>query len=153
MAAFMFGAEPFEEASGNSHPILLTRNTSLLCQSQPGGSPRQSTASPDELNAFYEDMKRQESLQRQLSRGKSKSLWSRKSTRKANSTSGMRQVAQKFPTPMAPPVSLSRSERGIQEEKEDFKEKRDQVQPVLSRSIIPDPLGELPAWWVALYTT
>jgi hypothetical protein len=138
MAYRMFEAEPYEEVT--IIPAIMWP-TLTPAQSQPGVSPRK-VASPDELNAFYNDMERQEAVQRRLSRGKSLSMWGRRQSKKATPTSNTSSPPQKQSTLVAPPVF-----REIQEEDGKVEEQSDKVPSNQTRSIIPDPLGELPAWF------
>jgi hypothetical protein len=91
-------------------------------------------------------MEHQEVLERKMSRNQptsKRSLWSRKSTKK--------QMGAPVPTlgklksPMRP--DQLDKEKKVEEEKDSFDEKTEEVTSLLSRSIIPDPLGEVPAWF------
>ncbi|KAJ7231866.1 hypothetical protein B0H12DRAFT_206109 [Mycena haematopus] len=88
-------------------------------------------------------------LERKLSKRKSGSLWSRKSLRRSSTSQAQPQPASavQLTSPStsslarAPPRSVSDHDRG---------ESADTVPPmpiVLSRSIVPDRLPELPAWY------
>ncbi|KIM88584.1 hypothetical protein PILCRDRAFT_813547 [Piloderma croceum F 1598] len=124
-----FGVEPFEEAT----------------QSQDSES---TAASPDALKAFYAKMEQQEILERKMSRKQSTTkrfLWSRKSTKKQLGTPiNNVPVLGKLPSP----VTDSDQEKGLDEENDQFDDKTDLLMSPLSRSIIPDALGELPAWFI-----
>ncbi|KAF7311081.1 Apolipoprotein n-acyltransferase [Mycena chlorophos] len=127
----MFGNEPFEESQGR----------------------RANTVPERELAQFYEDARRGD-LERKLSKRKSNSggsLWSRKST-KRNST---QPPAPPVPGPSrrttAPPLtspsasSLAHPPPSISEHGSEWADSV--VSLPLSRSIIPEPLRELPAWY------
>lgn len=89
-------------------------------------------------------MEQQEALDRQVLRKQSKSLWSRKSTKKqpAPTTNA---ILGKLASAMDSDPML---EKKWDEKSDETREKGDQVSVLTgSRSIIPDPLGELPAWY------
>jgi hypothetical protein len=93
-------------------------------------------------------MEQQEILERKMSRKQSttkRSLWSRKSTKKQLGT-----PINNVPVlgKLASPVTDSDQEKRLEEEKDQFDDKTDLVMSSLSRSIIPDALGELPAWFI-----
>ncbi|KAJ6504378.1 hypothetical protein DFH09DRAFT_291457 [Mycena vulgaris] len=120
MAYFNTDAEPFEESQGNRAP----------------------KTSPDELKAFYRDMERGD-LERKLSKRKSASLWSRKSLRRTSTSQSQEQSQPASASSLTSP-SKSSLVRGAADEAE----RSDSVPPMpLSRSIIPDLLKELPAWY------
>lgn len=117
--------------------IVVTRKR-LLFQSQGAESPK-SVASPDELKAFYLVMEKQEIVQRKLSRRKSastRSIFSRKAA-----------VAAPLDPPPPTITDTKTSESAKELEKERVEELKDQVPSMQSRSIIPDQLQELPAWY------
>ncbi|KAJ7161335.1 hypothetical protein C8R43DRAFT_992478 [Mycena crocata] len=125
-------AEPFEESQGNRAP----------------------KASPDELRAFYRDMERTD-LERKLSKRKSSSLWSRKSLKRTSTSQPQPQQKQPQPGPVASLKSPSTSSlaRGPARSTDDHGERSDYVPPMpVSRSIIPDVLKELPAWYASQNT-
>ncbi|KAK7064021.1 apolipo protein n-acyltransferase [Favolaschia claudopus] len=127
MAHFNAEAEPFEE-------IQRDRGAKA--------------PSADELSAFYRDMERND-LERKLSKRKSSgSRWSRKSLRRS-STSQSQSQPQPGPTQLTSP-STSFLARPPTRNDHDRGESADVVPPmpaVLSRSIVPDRLTELPAWY------
>jgi hypothetical protein len=92
-------------------------------------------------------MERQETLQRKLSRTKtgSRSIWSRKSLKKTTSV----QLSQDEIPPQI--QSKPQSDKMIEEGKEKWdgaKENPDTANATpLSRSIIPDPLRDVPSWY------
>lgn len=93
-------------------------------------------------------MEQQEALDRQVSRKQSKrSLWSRKSTKKqpapTNTTNNA--LLGKLTSAMDSDPMLEK--KWDDEKSDETREKSDQVSVLTSRSIIPDPLGELPAWF------
>ncbi|KAF7339265.1 Apolipoprotein n-acyltransferase [Mycena sanguinolenta] len=127
MAHYNAEAEPFEEASE-------------------GNRSGQRRPSPGELDAFYRQMERTD-LERKLSKPKrSSSIWSRKS-RRASTGPPQPGSASQLTSPStsslahAQPRSVNGHDRG---------ESADTVPPMpimLSRSIVPDRLPELPAWY------
>ncbi|KAJ6520061.1 hypothetical protein C8R45DRAFT_1085966 [Mycena sanguinolenta] len=149
MAHYNAEAEPFEEASGGLSEISFFFLISLP-QIQ-GNRSGQRRPSPGELDAFYRDMERTD-LERKLSKPKrSSSIWSRKSLRRTSTNQSQSQPqpasAAKLTSPStsslanAYPRSLNGHDRG---------ESADTVPPMpimLSRSIVPDRLPELPAWY------
>jgi hypothetical protein len=72
-------------------------------------------------------------------------LWSRKSTKKQLET-----PVNNVPVlgKLASPVTDSDQEKRLEEDKDQFDDKTDLMMSSLSRSIIPDALGELPAWFI-----
>ncbi|KAJ7193370.1 hypothetical protein GGX14DRAFT_589340 [Mycena pura] len=138
MAHYNAEAEPFEESQGN----------------------RSAKASPDELKAFYHEMQKTD-LERKLSKRKSSSgsIWSRKSKR--TSTSQTQSPQSPAPAPSRKPPSLNHPSttsiaRVPSSSREHGGDRIDAVPPMpLSRSIIPEPLNELPAWYrdSAYFTT
>ncbi|KAJ6621111.1 hypothetical protein B0H10DRAFT_2215379 [Mycena sp. CBHHK59/15] len=127
MAYFNNQVQPFEESQGHSAP---------------------KAASPDDLKAFYQDMERKEIVERKLSKRKSNSLWSRKSV-KRTSTSQQAVHALQTPAPSTTSPSTSSLHRDRPTSVGDGDaESSDLVPPMPhSRSIIPDLLKELPAWY------
>ncbi|KAJ7293090.1 hypothetical protein C8J57DRAFT_1161530 [Mycena rebaudengoi] len=117
-----FGAEPFEESQGSEAP----------------------STSPDELQAFYQHMQAKETLERKLS--KRNSLWSRKSLKRASSNPKPNGHPPPGPVASSSSSSLVRQPPRSQE---DYRPQASDVVPPmpLSRSIIPDPMRELPAWY------
>jgi hypothetical protein len=116
------------------------------------------TADPDELKAFYSDMERQEALQRRLSRDKSRSVWGRRNSKRSTAHNGTANLAlEKFPKPLVPPPThppqMPTTQKMMEEERLHLDEIRDNNNSSmtnllhLQRSIIPDPLGELPTWF------
>jgi len=91
-------------------------------------------------------MERQETLQRKLSRSKSgsKSIWSRKSLRKSTS---VQIAAEEVPPPQVEP----HTEKMVEKDKEKSYETKDIPNIVttiaMSKSIIPDPLRDVPSWY------
>jgi hypothetical protein len=74
-------------------------------------------------------------------------LWSRKSTKKqlgSGTPINNVPVLGKLPSP----VTDSDQEKRLDEENDQFDDKTDLLMSSLSRSIIPDALGELPAWFI-----
>ncbi|KAJ7631214.1 hypothetical protein FB45DRAFT_917841 [Roridomyces roridus] len=123
MSYYNAQAEPFEESQGNTSP----------------------KASPDELKAFY-DMERQQDLQRKLSKRRTPSLWSRKSIRRTSSSSQQpQQTTAPRAGPLTSPSSASLAGGGLASSVDSH---GDSVSALpTARSIIPDLLNELPAWY------
>lgn len=85
-------------------------------------------------------------LERKLSKRKSSSLWSRKSLRRTSTS----QSQQPAPAPSLTSPSTSSLARGPPRTVDDHDggERADVVPPMpMSRSIVPDALKELPAWY------
>jgi hypothetical protein len=97
-------------------------------------------------------MEHEEMLQRKMSRSQStlkRSLWSRKSTKKAPINSVPAVSIGKSTSPILPDQPADdKVEDKVEEDKDKFDEKMEQVPSLLSRSIIPEPLGDLPAWFI-----
>ena len=91
-------------------------------------------------------MEQQEALDRQVSRKQSKrSLWSRRPTKKQPAPTTTNAILGKLASAMDSDLML---EKKWDEKSDGTREKSDQVSVLTeSRSIIPDPLGELPAWY------
>ncbi|KAH7930516.1 hypothetical protein BV22DRAFT_1124800 [Leucogyrophana mollusca] len=93
----------------------------------------------------------QRKLSRSSSKNKGKSLWTRKSVKKPSGEGqqGQHQQGATFPAnPFSSSMDAVLSQKDSRDDSED--DDRDlshQLPTFLSRSIIPDPLGELPAWF------
>lgn len=99
------------------------------------GSPRSNSNAlpdPDALRQFYETQER-ERLERKLSKRSSTKSKNRNEQRKRPSVS-----SPPPPQQLPPPMQAS---------KESLLEQPDTVPPMLLRTIVPDPLNELPAWY------
>ncbi|KAJ7596818.1 hypothetical protein C8J56DRAFT_771338, partial [Mycena floridula] len=97
---------------------------------------------PDELRAYYQEMEQKEIVERKLSKraSLSGSFWSRKRSKRASSI------------PNQDPKALRRTATNYEDDKEKEMEKvihARQFLPAIeaSRSIVPDVLPELPAWY------
>lgn len=101
-------------------------------------------ASPDELDAFYQEMQRQDTVKRQLSKRKSTSIWSRKSKRSSAVPVSVSVPSVPVPVPPPPPPLPPRDDgdKGLNEQPDHLS-----PMPPISRSIVPDALAELPAWY------
>ncbi|KAF5385455.1 hypothetical protein D9757_005426 [Collybiopsis confluens] len=136
----LFGAEPYEEASSQGNESKL--------------------ASPDELKAFYQDMEkreREQQLERKASRRKS--VFSR--NRSAKTTPSGNPAVSRGPESEPPSLetpniasTATHSGQKLEETHDEMdtlerNEKNDLVANNLpaARSIIPDTLQELPAWY------
>jgi hypothetical protein len=91
--------------------------------------------------------------QRKLSRDKSKG-WVRRGSKKGSAPNSPASIAlEKFPRSMSSvsPPPRSRSQRTSEDEKpsviDELQDKLEHASATLPRSIIPDPLRELPAWF------
>ncbi|EGO04646.1 hypothetical protein SERLA73DRAFT_68331 [Serpula lacrymans var. lacrymans S7.3] len=99
---------------------------------------------PDDLNAILSHMQGKQIVQRKIARKSSKntirSLWSRKSTKKS---------PESGPIVTAKSTCMDDSQQIVDPEDSlnGQPELSDTLHSILSRSIIPDPLGELPAWF------
>ncbi|KAJ7675372.1 hypothetical protein B0H17DRAFT_1081174 [Mycena rosella] len=131
MAYFSKDAEPFEESQGN--------------RAQPP---------PDALKAFYQDMERSD-LERKLTKRRSSSLWSRKSLRRSSTSQAPPPASAPGPAPGPAPSLKSpstsslarRSSRTVDDHAGERSDTVPPMPPMLSRSIIPDTLKELPSWY------
>lgn len=126
--------------------VACAPNNILFLQSDPDST----ATSPDALEAFYAKMEHQEVLERKMSRSHTtikRSLWSRKSTKKQLMGAPVNSVPAlgKLVSPMH--SDQLEKEKKLEDQKERVGDKTDQVGSLVSRSIIPEPLGELPAWF------
>ncbi|KAK0466419.1 uncharacterized protein EV420DRAFT_1475132 [Desarmillaria tabescens] len=107
---------------------------------------------PDALKAFYQDMERKEMERRASRRNTSTgtSIWSRKSVKRSTQPSSQpRQPQASSQSPVSEKEISSRNEDEREMEKLEQGEQPDNL-PALAntRSIIPDPLKDLPAWYL-----
>ncbi|KAF9040407.1 hypothetical protein BDZ89DRAFT_346113 [Hymenopellis radicata] len=126
-------------------------------QEQLQGSQATSTASPDDLKAFYEVMQRKDLERKKSNKTQRKStLWSRKSVKRSGdqATSPTAGPSSQPQRPTAASLDTARDNAGHPpagrdvREMERLEEQRDIVTPLsTSRSIIPEALNELPAWY------
>ncbi|KAK0208853.1 hypothetical protein DFS33DRAFT_478335 [Desarmillaria ectypa] len=106
---------------------------------------------PDALKAFYQDMERKE-MERRTSRRNATgtSIWSRKSVRRSTQPSS--QPPQPQASSQSPVAEKEISRRNEDEREMEKLEQREQPDSILAlantRSIIPDPLKDLPAWYL-----
>lgn len=129
MAFYGAAAQPYEEQSrGSTEP-----------------------SSPDALKAFYQDMERKE-VERRTSKRNTRSgtsIWSRKSVKRSTQPSSQ----PRQPQPSHPSVTEKETSRRNEDEREmENLEQREQPDNLTSlastRSIVPDPLKDLPAWYL-----
>ncbi|KAK0198946.1 hypothetical protein F5146DRAFT_1131891 [Armillaria mellea] len=107
---------------------------------------------PDALRAFYQDMERKEMERRASRRNTSTgtSIWSRKSVKRSTQPSSQpRQPQTSSQFPVAEKEILRRNEDEREMENLEQREQPDSLPALAStRSIIPDPLKDLPAWYL-----
>lgn len=113
------------------------------------GGCEESADSPDALRDFDTKMEQQEATGRKLSRDHStskRSLWFRKST-KRQMGAPVTSALGKSTTAMESGSPLGSKGHDNKDSLDEQREKNDQLTSFVSRSIIPDPLAEVPAWF------